>query len=440
MNFRIYRKTQKIHLLQITLFVILLFSLSTSHAKTNQDNMTDEAEQLIDSAKKSILQIRVIEKTTNKKSSIGSGFYVSSSGMIATNYHVVSSVVQSPDNYHLEYLDYQGNSGLLSLIAVDVVHDLAIVVTNDTQGQDKSLRLAEKGAAQGEKIFSLGNPHDLGLTIVEGINNGLLEKARNEKVHFTGSLNPGMSGGPTVNRSGEVVGVNVSTAGNQISFLVPGKFLSLLISKSQAQSNAGVNNFDEIIEQQLFKEQQIFFSNLLKAQWPKENIGNLNLPAEISGQIKCWGNSNTEEERLVNRSFINCSSEDRIFISRDFDTGQLQYSYVNVHNRDLLTLRFYEIYQAGLSVSRPVNLITDEYVSEFKCHSDFIQVIERSWRVHTCARRYKKYPLLYDLVVDMTMVGEKAHGAIISLNVSGIGKEMSQQLTERFFREISWQP
>ena len=40
--------------------------------------------------------------------------------------------------------------------------------------------------------------------------NGLVERSYNERIHFTGALNPGMSGGPAVTADGRVVGINVS--------------------------------------------------------------------------------------------------------------------------------------------------------------------------------------------------------------------------------------
>ena len=55
----------------------------------------------------------------------------------------------------------------------------------------------------------MGNPHDLGMSIVEGTYNGLLEKSLYRKIHFSGALNGGMSGGPALSRSsGKLVGLN----------------------------------------------------------------------------------------------------------------------------------------------------------------------------------------------------------------------------------------
>ena len=122
-------------------------------------------------------------------------------------------MIDRPENYRVELIVNDDDTRDLELMAVDVVHDLAVLRLD--QPWSGYLRLARQRPVMGEQLFSFGNPHDLGLTIVQGTFNGLLEKSLYEKIHFTGAINPGMSGGPTLNRFGEVVGVNVSTAGNQ---------------------------------------------------------------------------------------------------------------------------------------------------------------------------------------------------------------------------------
>ena len=55
----------------------------------------------------------------------------------------------------------------------------------------------------------MGNPHDLGMTIIEGTYNGLIQTSRFQKILFSGSLNSGMSGGPAMDDKGRVIGVGV---------------------------------------------------------------------------------------------------------------------------------------------------------------------------------------------------------------------------------------
>src|SRR5262249_59386101 len=89
---------------------------------------------------------------------------------------------------------------------------------------------------KGERLYSMGNPLDLGFTIVEGTYNGLVDRSYNERIHFSGAINPGMSGGPTVTADGHAVGINVSKqlGGELVSFLVPARFAATLLASAPA--------------------------------------------------------------------------------------------------------------------------------------------------------------------------------------------------------------
>ena len=119
----------------------------------------------------------------------------------------------------------------LQLLDVDVVNDLALLYWQD--GSGNAFQLANSNPRQGEMIYSFGNPMDIGMTVVPGTYNGIKETSFFQRVHLTASINPGMSGGPALNSVGEVVGINVSTAGNQISFLVPVERLKTLLSQQE---------------------------------------------------------------------------------------------------------------------------------------------------------------------------------------------------------------
>ena len=80
---------------------------------------------------------------------------------------------------------------------------------------------------QGQYLYSLGNPLDLGFAISEGAYNGILSRSFYDQLMFTGPINAGMSGGPSVTVDGRVAGVNVSKRldGELVSFLVPVRFV-----------------------------------------------------------------------------------------------------------------------------------------------------------------------------------------------------------------------
>ncbi len=58
-----------------------------------------------------IFQIRVLNRETGKKSSIGSGFIVGDGSQIATNYHVISQVILEPELFYISFTGKDGQDG-----------------------------------------------------------------------------------------------------------------------------------------------------------------------------------------------------------------------------------------------------------------------------------------------------------------------------------------
>ncbi|HSH70947.1 MAG TPA: serine protease, partial [Deferrisomatales bacterium] len=204
-----------------------------------------------------VVQVQIIDVSSGSRAGLGSGFLVDAGGVLATNYHVIAHLVYRPGQYRAEYRTRDGLGGRLELLAVDVVRDLALLRADTLSAPPLELEPGE--AARGERLFSFGNPLDLGLTVVEGTFNGYLEQSLLRKIHFTGSINPGMSGGPTVNARGRVVGINVSTAGNQVSFLVPAEHLAALV-ENRAQAPG---DWLETVAAQLLAHQEGFAAHIL---------------------------------------------------------------------------------------------------------------------------------------------------------------------------------
>ena len=156
------------------------------------------AEAVYATAPPRLLQIRTLLTSAGQQTSIGSAFLVSADGLAITNYHVVSHVVFEPNTYRLEYTAADGTQGEVHLLAVDMPNDLAIVRVDKHDAPFFTFNAAAISGElpKGERLYSMGNPLDLGFTIVEGTYSGLVDRSYIERIHFTGALNPGMSGGP----------------------------------------------------------------------------------------------------------------------------------------------------------------------------------------------------------------------------------------------------
>jgi S1-C subfamily serine protease len=213
------------------LWLVSLLGFSILPARGAAPLQVPPTEEVFRSFSDRVVKIEVQETGSAAKASIGSGFFVSPAGHLVTNYHVVAEVVQHPDRYRPGLsLGDEEETNPVEILNVDVAHDLAIVKSGTPP--ERYFSLQEVEAPQGVRLYSLGHPLDLGLNIVEGTYNGFLKHALDQRIHFTGSLNPGMSGGPAITSEGRVVGVNVATAGEQVSFLVPVKWAALLLQET----------------------------------------------------------------------------------------------------------------------------------------------------------------------------------------------------------------
>jgi serine protease Do len=133
---------------------------------------TEQAEEIFKQLAPSLYQIRLIDTASGEKSSIGSGFQISSDGLIATNYHVISGYARHPNKYTIEIFDHLGKKAPLTLQSVDVINDLALV-KRTTDSEMPFFKIAKSVPHKGEELYSLGNPHDLGMIVVPGTYNGL---------------------------------------------------------------------------------------------------------------------------------------------------------------------------------------------------------------------------------------------------------------------------
>ena len=98
---------------------------------------------------------------------------------------------------------------------------------------------------KGERIYAMGNPLDLGFTIVEGTYNGLVDKSYDERIHFSGAINPGMSGGPLcvqyTNDTYYPAAVYLGGSAQTVVRAIDGAVADL-VNRADVSANTGDNN------------------------------------------------------------------------------------------------------------------------------------------------------------------------------------------------------
>lgn len=406
-----------------------MFVNVTANAEINTANIYADVE-------KSVYQIRVINKQTGKKSSIGSGFVVSRNDILATNYHVVSEYINDPDVYTLDYLSTTGKTGELELLDFDIVHDLAVVKTKKPMGTPLVIAdIPEKGAS----LYSLGNPMDLGFTIIKGTNNGILTKDEDGNILFSGSLNPGMSGGPTLDEKGNIIGINVATSGNDISFLVPANYLRIVLDRVVANKYRSINNRFAHSSGQLRANSTKILNKILKNPWGGTRIGSFIVPAELDKSMRCWDASRKPKDDDLFRSFFTrCSNEDNIFLSSRLDVGSINYEYVWLDTEKLNATRFYRRYEK-INNSIIGSHAGKRDVTNFSCHTDFTKIASQDFKTTICRRDYLKYKGLSDMLFTTALVGHKDKGFLFNLDLTGTDSKSAVALFKRMLETFKWQ-
>ncbi|MBC7543108.1 MAG: trypsin-like peptidase domain-containing protein [Candidatus Sericytochromatia bacterium] len=151
---------------------------------------------------------------------LGSGFIVDSSGLIVTNNHVIQGATQVIVTLS------DGRKFPAKLVGRDPLLDLAVLKVEAT-GLPVLRFATDSSVRVGDWVMALGSPLGLDKTVTKGIVSALHRRvAINESVQFIQTdapINPGSSGGPLINMSGQVIGVNTAVAAQAqgIGFAIP---------------------------------------------------------------------------------------------------------------------------------------------------------------------------------------------------------------------------
>ena len=394
------------------------------------------AQKLYSSAKADLLQIRMLLKSGRSQSTVGSGFLIGTSNLVVTNYHVVSQMALDPDVYTGEYVDTDGKSGPVELLAVDVLHDLAVVRINRPGTGFFNVPERAVKLTQGQYLYSLGNPLDLGFAISEGSYNGVITRSFYDQLMFTGPINSGMSGGPSVTSDGVVAGINVSKRrdGELVSFLVPVRYAQELLKKVAAQDKPP-KDFNPLIGQQLLVHQRGMIDRLLDGPLTVKAMGPYQVPVRESEQVRCWGRSNVKAEATFTADTISCSMESAIYVSDTQQTGHVSMTHQYVRSASLDKVRF-AVLASTLFKTDNLGRAKDTRLTGPSCTEQFIATKSLPLRAVTCVRAYRKFEGLYNFTL-LTASTDDAKASLQSrLDVSGVSFENGMRTTRAFLEAL----
>ena len=157
-----------------------------------------------------------------KTHALGSGFIISSDGLILTNNHVVAKATE------IKIKLLTGKEYDAKLVGRDSKTDLALIKVTPDNDFPKPVVLGDSDAMRvGDWVMAVGNPFGLGNTVTTGIISAksriLGEGPYDDFLQTDAAINPGNSGGPLFNMQGQVIGINTAiiAQGQGIGFAIP---------------------------------------------------------------------------------------------------------------------------------------------------------------------------------------------------------------------------
>jgi hypothetical protein len=349
---------------------------------------------------------------------------------------VVASFIEDPDRYRIRARGRSGESEA-ELIAFDLVNDLALLRVSGISAPP--LALSDTLPEAGASVFSFGDPHGLGLSIVEGLYNGPAEKGVVDHMRLSMPLNPGMSGGPILLPDGRVVGTNVSIirSSNAVSFGVPLPALRALLAAPRL-SGLDTDTLRAETGRQLL-ELEARTAERLRAglqeregEWLEVGRGRM---AALPSFFECGDDADTDASSGVDRARLQCGLQ---FTPREASGAVSAVQVVLEHQ----TVRsggwgfFGHLAQvvAGRHGVSPIPPGQGSRRSTPSCVFDRVRSGTLVWSVNTCVNAYRHHQGLFDLSLVAVSVDRPREALVLELDIRGFRLETSLWLSERILK------
>jgi len=179
---------------------------SSQAAAVSEECLT--AAEVYDQVRPSVVQINM---SAGRTQGTGTGVVIDEEGHILTNNHVVSGA----STIEVRFAD--GSTSEATVVGTDPANDLAVIQVSDPNAPLSPATLGDSDSLHtGDQVLAIGNPFSLEGTLTQGIVSaldrtyaaGASTRPIRGMIQTDAAVNPGNSGGPLLNCTGEVIGIN----------------------------------------------------------------------------------------------------------------------------------------------------------------------------------------------------------------------------------------
>ena len=210
-------------------FLTMLFLAACSTGRNGAEEIPWHLKALVAPAQPSVVTV-INYDLDGDVASIGSGFFITRSGILLTSYHVLDGA------YSAAVRTSNGDTyPVAAVLAASRLVDLIKVRVDIPAGRITPIPTAAQGPEVADRVFVLGSPLGLEQTVSEGIISAVRDSPAGGRVlQLTAPISQGSSGGPVIDQRGTAVGVVAfqATTGQNLNFAVSIDALDLLVDES----------------------------------------------------------------------------------------------------------------------------------------------------------------------------------------------------------------
>jgi hypothetical protein len=268
------------------------------------------------------------------------------------------------------------------------------------------------------------------------VSNGKVEDSFDARIHYSGAINGGMSGGPALDATGAVIGVNVSAYlfKQLVSFLVPAEHAQALLDRALAAKPVPGGLRRGLVEQ--LHGHSVDLLDALKGPMSTQVAAGYTLPARLAPFINCSGAGDPVTDQPFDAVIISCSANRRTLRAAGPLCRQSQIHALRSDDREARRVALRPPADGDRVVSGAYG--SRRHVGPFACEDQVLRLKGFDAAVLVCVRSYRVLQGLYDFTVRVSSLNGAKRGFASHLDMFGLEFDAGMQFIRRYVEAMEW--